>query len=729
MKLSRSGLACLLPAVLLAISTAATAADVEKARKKLAKEDVMFTEENFLKKVFSGDDKIVALFLEAGMPVDTADEKGWTALHRAAQGDSEKTLAVLLKAKPNLNAKTPNGDTPLCRAAASGPPRHVALLIQAGADVNAACSFQNTALHEAAHENSPEKVAALVAGGANVDARDDRGRTPLHLAAGQENVETANALIRGKADVNAKAKSGRTPLHEAIDSDKPAAVSALLAAGAQVDARDSSGRTPLYNAAGIGRVRLIPLLLAAGADPNARDSGGETPIKTAQRSGEKEAIALLKNAKPVPASSSASAHKEAASPTVGRAETSAPAGDPAKELKKMGLKADEKTLFERVEGRDVKAVTLILAAGVSPAARNSQGRPPLYVAVEAGADDVVRALIAGGANVNDPGASADKSMEYGDTLVMRAVDRGNPESLKALVEAKANLDKGNAYGINGLMSAAMQGRADLVEILVKGGARVNLKDKNGTPVLYSGVQGGNPDVVRILIEAGADTQVNRKLLLDAAKAKGNPRITEMLMRPPAGAGKGKKGSSREAETVVSDVAAPPVQPTYPKPVSTGTGKKPITAKQAYEMTYSVTVKWQKDAALTELTTTSEGPLAADGRSAHWVAHYYSPSAAQVYLTSIDEGKLTHSAHPSNALRTITVDADTILDSKRLLDIAEGAGGSKYSASGAHLTAGLVQNPRAGALWYFNYEDAATSKNVATIVIEAQTGKVTLADLK
>jgi hypothetical protein len=64
-----------------------------------------------------------------------------------------------------------------------------------------------------------------------------------------------------------------------------------------------------------------------------------------------------------------------------------------------------------------------------------------------------------------------------------------------------------------------------------------------------------------------------------------------------------------------------------------------------------------------------------------------------------------------------------------LDIAEGAGGSKYSASGARLTAGLVQNPRAGALWYFNYEDAATSKNVATIVIEAQTGKVTLADLK
>jgi len=242
------------------------------------------------------------------------------------------------------------------------------------------------------------------------------------------------------------------------------------------------------------------------------------------------------------------------------------------------------------------------------------------------------------------------------------------------------------------------------------------------------VQGGNPEAVRILIEAGADTQSNRKLLMDTAKAKNNPEIVSLLSRPPAAGAKGKARASR-SETVVSDVAAPPVQPTYPKPISTGTGKKPITAKQAYDMTYAMTVKWQKDAALTELTTTSEGPLGPDGRSAHWVAHYYSPSAEQVCLTSIDEGKLTHSAHPSNALRTIAIDADTILDSKRLLDIAEAAGGSKYSASGARLTAGLVQNPRAGALWYFNYSDAATSKNVATIVIEAQTGKVTLADLK
>ena len=701
----------------------ARGADPEKARRKLAKEDVAFTPEMFLKKVFSGDEDIVQLFLEAGMPVDTADEKGWSALHRAAQGDSEKTLAVLLKAKPALNAKTQAGDTPLCRAAASGSAKNVALLVQAGADVNAVCSFGNTALHEAAHEGDTAKVSALLAAGAKTEARNDRGETPLHLATSQETPAAAMALIRAKADVNAKTKHGETPLHQATGWDKPAIVTALLDAGADVDARNSSGHTALYDAAGVERVKIIPLLLAAGADPAAKSRNGETPLKAAQESGNKQVVEMLRNAKPVaPREPSKS---EPAAPAVSGTDAVPSAEDAARDLKKMGLTANKKTLFERVGARDVKAVRLLLASGLSPALRNEQGRPALWVAIEAGDEEMVRALIAGGANANDSGASVVKSMEYGDTLVMRAVDRGSPEILKALVAAKADVNKGNAYGVNGLASAAMQGRAELVAILVKAGANVNAKDKNGTPVLYSAVQGGNPEVVKILIEAGADTSVSRKLLLDTAKSKKDPKLVEALERMPSG--KRKKAASDKSDYVKSDAALPPAEPT-PKSASTGTGKKPVSGKQAYDMTWAVTVKWQKDAGLTELSTTSEGPLDADGRSAHWVAHYYSPSAKQVYLTSLDAGKLTHFAHPSNELKTLTVDADTILDTKRLRDIAEEAGGSKCTAKGATLSLGLVPN-RGRALWYFNYSDKDTSKNIGTIVINANGGKVELVDLK
>jgi ankyrin repeat protein len=721
--MKKSITAWLLALVFFLAAGTAGAADPEKARKKLAKEDVEFTPEAFLKKVFSGDADIVQLFLEAGMPVDTADEKGWSALHRAAQGDSEKTLAVILKAKPALNAKTKAGDTPLCRAAASGTVKNVTLLIQAGADVNAVCSFQSTALHEAAHEGDAAKASALLAAGARTEARNDKGETPLHLATSQETPAAAMALIRGRADVNAKTKHGETPLHQATGWDKPAIVTALLDAGAEVDAVNASGHTALYDAAAYERLKIIPLLLAAGADPSVKSRNGETPLKAAQESGNKQVVETLRNAKP--AAPRATSKSESTAPARSGSEAVPSGDDAARELKKMGLTANRTTLFERVGARDVKAVRLLLAAGLSPGLRNEQGRPPLWVAIEAGDAEMVKALLAAGANANDPGASVDKSMEYGDTLVMRAVDGGNPEILKALVAAKADVNKGNAYGVNGLMSAAMQGRAELVGILVKAGANVNARDKNGTPALYSAVQGGNPEVVRILVDAGADTSVNHKLLLDTAKAKKDPKLVELLERAPAG--NRKKAASDKSDYVKSDSAPPPSQPAA-KSSSTGTGKKPLTGKQAYDLTWAVTAKWQKDAGLTELSTTSEGPLDAEGRSAHWVAHFYSPSGKQVSLASLDDGRLTHSEHPSNELRTMTIEADTILDTKRLREIAEEAGGSKCTSRGASVSAGLVPN-RGRALWYFNYSDKETSKNICTIVVSANGGKVELTDVK
>ncbi len=715
--MKKSITAWLLAFVFFLAAGTAGAADPEKARKKLAKEDVEFTPEAFLKKVASGDEDIVQLFLEAGMPVDTADEKGWSALHRAAQGDSEKTLAVILKAKPALNVKTGAGDTPLCRAAASGTAKSVALLIQAGADVNAVCSFQSTALHEAAHEGDAAKVTALLAAGARTEARNDKGETPLHLSTSQETPAAALALIRAKADVNAKTKHGETPLHQATGWDKPAIVTALLDAGAEVDARNASGHTALYDAAAYERLKIIPLLLAAGADPSSKSRNNETPLKAAQTSGNQQVVEMLRNTKPA-APRPPSKSEPAAAPT-------SSGDDAARELKKMGLTANKKTLFERVGARDARAVRLLLASGLSPALRNDQGRPPLWVAIEAGDDEMAKALISGGANANDPGASVNKSMEYGDTLVMRAVDGGNPEILKALVAAKADVNKGNAYGVNGMMSAAMQGRAELVAILVKAGGNVNARDRNGTPVLYSAVQGGNPDVVGILIDAGADTSVNRKLLLDTAKTKKNPKLVAMLERAPSG--KQKKAASDKSDYVKSDSPLPAVEPAA-KPSSTGTGKKPLTGKQAYDLTRAVTAKWQKDAGLTELSTTSEGPLDAEGRSAHWVAHYYSPSGKLVSLASLDDGKLTHSEHPSNELKTMTIEADTIFDTKRLREIAEEAGGSKCTSRGASVSAGLVPN-RGRALWYFNYSDKETSKNICTIIVNANGGKVELTDVK
>ena len=133
----------------------------------------------------------------------------------------------------------------------------------------------------------------------------------------------------------------------------------------------------------------------------------------------------------------------------------------------------------------------------------------------------------------------------------------------------------------------MQGRARARrDPRTQAGANVNARDKNGTPVLYSAVQGGNSDVVqRPDRRTGADTSVNRKLLLDTAKSR---RIPKLVGRSSGAAGRqAKEGGPRDKSRRRASVrfAAPPAEPTA-KSASTGTGKKPLTGKQAYDLTQS-----------------------------------------------------------------------------------------------------------------------------------------------
>src|SRR5262245_28734239 len=106
--------------VLSLLAGALWAADPEKARKRLEREDHPFTVEEFLKMVFLGEDKVVQLFLDAGMSPDAASEKGVSALHQAAWRDNERTVVVLLKAKAKVDPRDQSGNTPLCNAAGRG---------------------------------------------------------------------------------------------------------------------------------------------------------------------------------------------------------------------------------------------------------------------------------------------------------------------------------------------------------------------------------------------------------------------------------------------------------------------------------------------------------------------------------------------------------------------------------------------------------------------------------
>ena len=148
-------------------------------------------------------------------------------------------IRALIDAGADLGAQDERGETALHRAAAAGRVADLQALVAAGAEVNAASRGGGLrALHFAIWRQADlATVTTLLEAGADVNARDVRGGTALHWAARIRQVD-------------------------------PAVVEALLAAGAEVHARDNLGQTALDYAtrANIANEAVAALLRAAGED-------------------------------------------------------------------------------------------------------------------------------------------------------------------------------------------------------------------------------------------------------------------------------------------------------------------------------------------------------------------------------------------------------------------------------------------------------------------------------
>ncbi|XP_023310968.1 ankyrin repeat domain-containing protein 17 isoform X5 [Anoplophora glabripennis] len=125
---------------------------------------------------------------------------------------------------------------------------------------------------------------------------------------------------------------------------------------------------------------------------------------------------------------------------------------------------------------------------------------PLMEAASAGHLDIVRLLVAHGADVNAQSTS-------GNTPLMYGCAGGHTEVVKFLLENGANVEDHNENGHTPLMEAASAGHVGLAKILLMHGAGINthsneFKESALTLACYK----GHLDMVRFLLEAGADQE-------------------------------------------------------------------------------------------------------------------------------------------------------------------------------------------------------------------------------
>jgi ankyrin repeat protein len=143
------------------------------------------------------------------------------------------------------------------------------------------------------------------------------------------------------------------------------------------------------------------------------------------------------------------------------------------------------------------AARALLKLGANPNARDDQGFDILTIAAAQNDLDMVRIALEVGAkpdNVTGP---------YQGSALSAAAHRGHTEIVRALIAAKAPLDRVNRRGWTALIEAIVLGNGSpnhvaTVKALVEAGANVDIKDASGGTALSYARRRGYDEMVRIL---------------------------------------------------------------------------------------------------------------------------------------------------------------------------------------------------------------------------------------
>ena len=406
--------------------------------------------------------------------------------------------------------------------------RTVQELLARGVDVNAAQSDGATPLHWAAHWNDPETARLLLASGAHVDALNELGVAPLSLAALNASLEMTTTLLRAGADPNRSLPGGETVLMTGARTGNVAVVQALLAKGAEVNVSGHwKGQTPLMWASAEGHADVAQVLIEGGADVHSRSQHGGTALLLAARKGDVEtAQVLLRGGADVNAT-------EPLLPLDARIDVEESQTSRRSPLLVASLSVAATSGWEYrlvvKPSRHEELALLLLEEGADPNVPDSVGRTPLHAAVETGRADLVKSLLAHGADPNARFTESPPPLKgdfvptgryVGATPLWLAAGARVPdvEILRLLIAGGGDPNLGASDGATPLMAAVgmVQNEARLareaealavVRYLVELDIDVNATDQRGRTAMHGAARLARNTIIPVLVDHGAELSI------------------------------------------------------------------------------------------------------------------------------------------------------------------------------------------------------------------------------
>ena len=458
----------------------------------------------------------------------------------------------------------------------------VRALIARKADVNGTETDGTSALHWAVSAGDATTTELLIRAGARVDVANRYGVTPLSLAARNGRADLIDLLLKSGARVKAAESTlpeGQTLVMQAARTGSVDSVKRLAAAGSDVNARETrTGTTALVWAAASTRAEAVRALVEAGADPNIQSKVTNYPHTQngVLLSGVEEGVSYVGQTVLPRGGWSAvmyAAREGAADAARALAEAGAnlnladPEGTTALIVAIINAHWDTAAVLIEAGAdlnlADIKGMTPLYAAIDMHTLGDTFGRPYPPAPVIEGSVNIIKMLLAKGANPNArlKGAilkrvydAGDNRLGEGATPFMRAARKCDVAIMRLLLDAGADPKLTQKSGNNALMLAAgaVSSGGDetqhiseeqalaAITLGIAAGLDVNETNTTGDTVMHTAATsgGGLRSVIRLLSEAGARLDIKNKggrTPLEAAQRARQPNeATIALLRQLGG---------------------------------------------------------------------------------------------------------------------------------------------------------------------------------------------------